>query len=459
MNLLQRLKAAFMPVIVNPQTGIMPMGQGITIYPYNNDRTFIEKGYQKNWAVYVVVKKIVKKFSQVPFYHYRIKTGERKTYFDEYIPLTKNSIADIKARAEMRKMLEKAVDQVAVTSDLSRLLNKPNRNQTGAKYRGQLMGHKLLTGEGNQWLARPKDAEGRPDLKQRPTELFVIPKSNLALVKGGDPWAIDHYKLIISGSEVPQDKQNIIMWVENTYGLDPVTLAHLRGQSPLDAWLLGMQATNEGAERIATMNKNQGVAGFAWNKADNRVWTPEQATFNRAQFNSIVNDKDLAGTIAYFAGDWGFQQIGLDAKALMLLEQQDKALDTVAMIYDVPIGVFRHGTTYENKPAELKAFIYDCIAPAAYELRDEWNEKLIPQFNLDRERDVIDADILALPDLMEDMAKQVAALKDASWFTENEKRVECGLDPRSNPAMDMTEREMEGMIGGDLSQQMNLLNE
>lgn len=470
-NLIQRLKAAIFPNVGilerNIQNALIQLNQGITIYPYGDDLTFIEKGYQKNWAVYVVVHKIVKKFGQVPFYHYKIKTSERKAYFEEYIPLTKNSLHDIKARLEMRKILTKSVDQVAVTSPLSQFLNKPNRNQTGSRFRGNLMGHKLLTGEGNTWLSRPKDENGNPDMRQKPSEMFVIPKANLALVKGSDPWAIAKYKLIISGGEVEQDKDNIMMWIEDTYGLDPITLRHLRGQAPLDAWLLGMQATNEGVERMASMNKNQGVSGFAWNKADSRAWTVEQAMFNRRQFNSIVNDKDLAGTIAYFSGDWGFQQIGLDARALQLLEQQDKALDITCMIFDIPVGMFRHGTTYENKPAEKKDFIYDCIAPAAYELRDQWNEKLIPQFNLDRERDVIDCDILSLPDLAEDLKTQVDTLKSAWWLTPNEIRDQTGFDRMTDPNMDKIYAsgniqpldQLNVDPGGNLDAQLNLLNQ
>lgn len=467
-NLIQRVKAAIFPTTVNPFDSQMAwLNSKLTIYPYGKDQTFIEQGYQKNWAVYIVIKKITKKFSQVPFYHYKIRTSERKTYFEEYLPLSKNHLADFKARVEMRKMLKKSVDQTIVNSDLSKFLAKPNRNQTGAKFRGNLIGHKLLTGEGNMWLARPKDLEGKPDLRQKPTEMFVIPKANLALVKGSDPWAIDSYKILLAGAEAAQDKQNVIMWVEQTYGLDPITLQHLRGQSPLDAWVLGMQGSNEAAERIATMNKNQGVSGLAWNEADTRNLSTEQTMLMRKQFNSIVNDNELAGTIAVMTGKWGFQQIGLDARALQLLEQQDKALEVVAMLYDAPVGIFKHGTTYENKPAEKKDFIYDCIAPAAYELRDEWNEKLLTQFNLDRERDVIDCGILDLPDLADDLKTQVTALKDAIGLTVDQRLIAMGYDPIGGdagaailiPSGYQTLNDVIAPVGGNLDGEMQLLNQ
>jgi HK97 family phage portal protein len=445
------------------------INEGVTIYPYGKDVTCIEEGYKKNWAVYVVIKKLVKTFSQIAWYHYKVKTNERKTWFDEYIPLTKSfaHISDSKARIEMLKMRKKSVEQTATTSPLSKFLAQPNRNQSGAKFRGNLLGHKLLTGEGNTWLARQKDAEGNSDMSKPPSEMFVIPKANLAIVKGTDPWDIEQYKIVFGGSQIPQDPKNIIMWIEEGYNFDPVTLQHLRGQAPLDAYILGMQASNEAAERLVNMNHNQGASGFAWNKADTRVWDEKQARFNRAQFNSIINDNELAGTIAVLTGDWGFQQIGLDARALQLLEQQDKALDIVSMMFDVPVGIFKHGTTYENKPQEGKDFIYNSIAPHAYELREEWNSKLLPEFGLDRERDVVDCDLLSLPQLVEDLKTQVEALGRIWQFTPNQVLEYLGYDPSLDPNMEKVYipanlvplDQVNDPMGGDLSNEVNLLNQ
>jgi HK97 family phage portal protein len=469
-SIIQRFKAATtafnLPSLVNPLSlrgipnTLINLNQGLTIYPYGQDKTFIKQGYNKNWALHVVIKKLVRTFSQIDWYHYKIKTNERKTYRDEYLPLTKHAIYDAKARVEMVKLLKKSVDQVAVDSDISRFLKKPNRNETGSKYRGNLFGHKLLTGEGNQWLIRP-------DVNAKPIEMFVLPKANLALVKGNSPWTIESYKALIGGNQIPIDKANMIMWIEQGWGLDEVTLNHLRGQSALDAWILTMQGMNEGAEKLANMNKNQGASGFAWNKADDREWSPEQAVFNRRQFNSIINDSDLAGTIAYFNGDWGFQQIGLDARALQLLEQQDKGLETVAMLYDVPIGMFKHGTTYENKPQEAKDLVYNAILPEAIELRDQWNENLLPQFNLDRDRDVIDFDIMSLPQLSEDLKTQAETLSKLWQLTPNQVLEYIGYDKSTDPNMDriyipsgyQTLDDLNAPVGGSLDGEVNLLNQ
>jgi HK97 family phage portal protein len=465
-NLYQRVKAAFFPSVASQlpaliQNNLRTIGfnNGVTIYPYGNDQTYIDKGYSKNAWVYSIVSKCAKKFSQVPWYHYKIKTSERKTW-GEYQQLTKNGISDVRAIAEAKKMRLKARDEVIVDSPLSKFLNKPNRNQSGAQFREQLYGYKLLTGEGNIWFSRP-------DPNQKPSEMFIIPKANLALVRGGDPWAIAQYKILLSGATFENPPENILMWKFPNYTFDAAMLTHLRGQSPLDAGLLLLQSSNEGAERLIAMNKNQGVAGAVFDKAQGKGYpTAEQAQFIRRQFNSIINDSDLAGQIAWLTGDLGYIQFGLDAGQLKLLEQSDVQFKGLCNIFDVPWQLFGNADSYENRKQYKRDFIYDNTAVACYGLRDELNAKLIPEFNLDRDRDVIDCDCMALPELIEDMKTQIDTLQRADFLTLNEKREYTGYDRLTDPNMDKiyvasgqtSLDDLNAPIGDNLNNDVNLLN-
>jgi HK97 family phage portal protein len=432
--------------------------QGVAIYPYGKDYTFITQGYNKNAWVYSIVSKCAKKFSQVPWYHYKIKTTERKTW-NEYQQLTKEGAQDTKARIEARKMRTKSVDQVAVDSSLSKFLAKPNRNQSRAKFMENLYGYKLLTGEGNIWT--PILTQGRP-----PNEAFIIPKSILALIKGGSPWDIENYRLLFPGAELNQPKENILCWSFPNYDFDAVTLNHLRGQSPLDAGLLLLQSSNEGAERLIAMNKNQGVAGAVFDKGKRDYPTPQQAQFIRGQFNEIINDKDLAGQIAWLTGDLGYIQFGLDAGQLKLLEQSDVQFKGLCNIFDVPWQLFGNADSYENRKQYKRDFIYDNIAVAAYSLRDELNAKLIPLFNLDRDRDVIDCDVMALPELAEDLKTQAETLSKLWQLTPNQVLEYIGYDRSPDPNMDkiyipngyQSLDDANAEIGGNLDAETNLLN-
>jgi HK97 family phage portal protein len=443
----------------NPFFNTLGFNNGVSIYPYGKDNTYINEGYNKNAWVYSIVSKCAKKFGQIPWYHYKIKTSERKTWA-EYQQLTKDRLFDTKAIIEARKMRTKSVDQVVVDSPLSKLLAKPNRNQSGAEFRENLYGFKLLTGEGNIWMPRIEPGD-------KPTEMVIIPKQMLALVSGSSWWDIAEYRLLFTGREVGQPKENIITWLFPTYEQPNPQLTHLRGQSPLDAGLLTMQSSNEGAERLIAMNHNQGVAGAVFDKAKRDYPTAQQAQFIRQQFNEIVNDNDLAGQIAWLTGDLGYIQFGLDAGQLKLLEQSDVQFRTLCNIYDVPWQLFGNADSYENRKQYKRDFVYDNIAVAAYGLRDELNAKLIPEFNLDRDRDVIDCDVMALPELSEDLKTQAETLSKLWQLTPNQVLEYIGYDPSPDPNMDkiyipsgyQTLDELNAPIGGNLDNEESLLNQ
>jgi len=467
MNLLQKAAvtlANWMPNGYNPPA--LPrditrgaIGTGITLYPAGSDYTNITQGYNRNPWIFAIVSKSAKKFSQVPWYHYRIKRNERKTWFEEYMPLTANCRLDTKALTEAKKMRAKSVDQVIVDSPIQQLLAKPNRNDTGASFREQLYGYKLLSGEGNIWFSRP-------DKNKPPEEMFIIPKANLALVSGGDPWDIAAYKLVFSGKEFVNGKENILMWKFPNYTFDPNGLSHLRGQSPLESALLLLQTSNEGQERLATMNKNQGVAGMVVNESAPQQPDPEKALFMRRQFDSIVNNNDLAGSIAYMTGKMSFMQFGMNAKDLQILEQMDKSIEWFCNVFDYPPGLLTKDQTYENQKQQERTFIYNNIAVASYGLRDELNAKLLPAFGLDRERDVIDCDILGLPELTEDLGATVTALKDAIGLTVDQRLEAMGYDAIGGeegkmilvPSGYTTLDELNAPIGGNLNNEVALLN-
>jgi HK97 family phage portal protein len=473
MSVLSSLNSMLPSAVVNTafaRNDIQPFGwnNGVTIYPSGNDDTFIQKGYNKNAFVHAIISKCAKKFSQIPWYHYRIKVTERKTY-SEYITLTKDCFGDPKAMQEARRMRTKSIDQVRVDSDVQKFLNKPNRNQSGSQFREQLYGYKLLTGEGNHWFSREKDDMGKPDMSKPPREMFIIPKGNLALIIGVDPWDIKEYELILGGSKFINPRDNILMWKFPNYDFDVYSLSHLRGQAPLDAGLLLLQGSNEAAERLVNMNKNQGVAGLAFREDAPPMSqvTFQQAQFQRQQFNSIVNDKDLAGTIAVMNGKWGFHQFGLSTQQLQLIEQSAATMKDLCNILDVPWQLFGNADSYENRKQYKRDWIYDNIAPACYGLRDEYNAKLIPEFNLDTSRDVIDCDILSLPELAADLKEISEATKNLWQLTPNNVLELLGYDKSDDPNMDkryvpsgyQTLEQINSEIGGNLDNDLNLLGE
>jgi hypothetical protein len=75
------------------------------------------------------------------------------------------------------------------------------------------------------------------------------------------------------------------------------------------------------------------------------------------------------------------------------------------------------------------------IIPAAKELDDELNRKLLPAFNLVGNAKII-SDFTELPELQEDMNKLVETLLKAYWVTPNQKLVAQGYEAYSDPLFD-----------------------
>lgn len=454
------------PVYFPPLT--RNVGQSLELYPQDNGERYISKGYILNDAVYSIVSKCAKKLGQVPFHHVKIRKNERKTW-QEYLTLTKNGIGPAHLK-ELKHMRTKAIDENIVDSKLSRKLAKPNRYQSGSQFIEQLYGFKLLHGEGNIHINRGLDGQGQLLNKGPFLEMLIIPKPFLLIVgNNNDPWEIERFIFNVNkGERVPWDKRNVIMWKFPNYRFDALTKEHLRGQAPLEAGIVLLQAMNEGTKRTAAMNSSGGANGLLFNKGVTQMPDPAKAAEHRRQINATVNSTDMAGKIAtLYGGDWQYIQFGLNADQLKLIEQYNLDFTRLCNIFDVPPGLFAKDQTYENQRESKRSFIYENIAVAAYGLRDELNSRLIEDFDLDRDTDFIDCDIMALPELSTDLKEQVTALKDAYWLSVDQKLTASGYEPiggaegevRLVPTGLQSLKDAVSGVGGDLDNEMNLLNE
>jgi phage portal protein BeeE len=431
------------------------IGNEITLYPHKDGENIIAYGYNVNYVVNACIRTISKLFGKVPFYVVNIKQGEQKT-FEEYKAIKWN-LADSRDMAEMKKMRRKSIDGIIVDNRLHEFLNKPNRNQSGVAFREQLIGYKKLTGEGNHWFNRGVES-GKQITDGRPKEMFIIPKFVLQLIGNGvDPWEIVKYQMSLpGGQQVPTPKQNILMWIEQSYQMDNF-LNHLRGQSPLESVLLQIQALNEGAIREIKESVNGGANGLLFRKdaAANQKPAPDVASHIRSQINAAVNGQDVAGAVAWLAGEWGYLPFGKTSQELQRLELTEKNMDAICIALGVPPGLIKTDQTYETASSYWKQLIYGVIAPEAYSLRDAWNGSLLEMFGIDPRRNQLDCDIMALPEMSQNLKEQVAAVQNASWLSVNEKRIATSYEPLG-PEYDFVPSED---IGGGLEEDLNNLEE
>lgn len=442
-------------------TTFKEVGQEITVYPYDGGERYVDKGYKRNDAVYSIVSKNVDECAQCRLTHIKIKREQQKTA-QEYLELKKGPMNE-KVVKELGKMRKSMIENYVVDSKLSKLLNKPNRYQTQSEWIADLVGLRELQGEGNFWLNIPEGGKV-------PTELLNIPKPQLNLVGNGrDPWQVLYYEFVLSGNSYKWERDRVVMWkYNNPSPVDALTLEHMRGLAPLHAGIVLTQAMNEGDLRVATSNKNGGAAGLAYREDIQNL--PDDVAKKaeiRRQFNNAVNSNEMANKIAMFGGKWGYFNFAVSVKDQQLLEQYNIGFKRLCRIFKTPAQIFDEGNgTWDNQKQAYRHWIYSKIGPLMNGLTGVLNEALLTRFDLDPERNIIDADIMSLPSMATDVKEQADAIKGLP-LSPNKILEYLGLEPSADPNMDKIYMpsnlvpldQLNADIGGSLEDDMKLLDE
>jgi phage portal protein BeeE len=386
------------------------VGNEITFYTADNGERFITKGYRLNDAVFSIVSTNAEKAGQVRLYHSKVKYDQRKTLF-EYAELQKGGLT-IRKMIELAKMQKAMAADKVVDSPLQKLLNKPTRYQSQAEWIEQGFALRELQGEMN--IKKFRDLSGKKTI-----EMMIIPKPHLNIIGNpSDPWDIIAYQFVLNGIQYRWEKEDVLMWkYSNPSGLS-TNFEHMRGFAPLVPAEVLMQAMNEGDVRVATSNANSGASGFAFRKDVKGEPTMQQKTEMRRQFNDIVNNEDEANKTAILAGEWGYYNIGYSVEAQKLLEQYGYGFKRLCRVFKTPSQIFDEGNgTWDNQKQAFRRWIYAKIAPNMYNLRGILSDSLITEFGYDPETNLIDCDIMSLPEMSQDLGELTSALKDAWGIT------------------------------------------
>jgi HK97 family phage portal protein len=433
MNFLQRINNSIevkaLPIHIGYSSTLpayYPIGNDITLYSQDDGQRYLSKGYNLNDAVYSIVSKNAEKAGQIRLYHSKVKKTERKT-LHEYNELSKGAINN-KILQELTIMKKAMVEDLIVDSPLTKLLNKPNRFQTQSEWIEQLFGLRELQGEGNVWFNRLNGG--------KILEMMVIPRSQINLIGDRrDPWSILGYEFKLDGKNYRWEKEDVIMWKYfNPRNID-TNLEHLRGLAPLQSIMVLVQAMNEGDVRLATANKNAGASGLAYRTDLTQPPTAPQIEDMRNQFNSTINNSDMANKIAILGGTWGYLNIGKTMQELQLLEQYGISFKRLCRIFKTPPGIFSEGNdTFDNQKQYERHWIYSKIAPNIYNLRGMLSDRLLPEFGLDPETNLIDCDVMSLPEMTQDLAEMATGLKDIHGLTVDDRLKYFGFEPIGGPA-------------------------
>jgi HK97 family phage portal protein len=384
--------------------------------------TYVRNGYVGNPDVYTAVNKVARTASYAPFKVYRIK--DKKKHLKYKMWTGQNATAESIQKALQIKSLVYEEDN---DHPLNKLIEKPNKWQNSREFTESCIGFKLVTGE--RMLRVSKLDMGANE--GNPFEVYNLPPQCVDVVGNGSMMGIGKFILKLA-NPIDIDPEEVIFsryWNPNYDS----TGSHLRGLSPWKAGCKLITISNSSLRRMGAMLDNAGAAGIVFNKATESL-TEAQASAIKRQMNTEVLDPENANSIAVANGDMGYINFGLKGSEMELQAGMKLTTNRIASILNVPPVLLNpENSSYNNLKEAKKELITAACFPELDSLRDDWNA--IAQ--LYKGDDLyVDYDPSVYPELQEDMEKMVRSLKEAWWYTGNERRLKMSEDEDTdNPIM------------------------
>jgi HK97 family phage portal protein len=384
-------------------------------------QAYIHDAYQFNPDVFSVITLRARSAAQVPWVVYRVTN---KKALKQYKRLPSEAKRHNLTRVVALK--ERAMEE-AEGSDLENLLNRPNPYQGRNEFFEGLFGFKLITG--NAYIHGVKIDTGRNAGKI--AEMWHMPPQLTEIIASGDPeHIIKGYRINWYGGRnftIPAEDVLHLKYFNPDYTIPG---SNLYGMSPLQAARRVVVRSNEAYAANAKMLRNMAPPGILMFDDPNVNFTPESASELERKYDQKTGSKN-AGKLLVTAAKFNYQQIGLNAVDMNIIESQKMDLRDICNVYQVSSELLNDpdNKTNSNKKESRQALYYEAVIPDLDSLRDDLNRWLTPTYNKsDGVEYYIDYDISAIPALQEDMKKVVEQMGAAWWTTGNEKRRVMGYD-------------------------------
>jgi HK97 family phage portal protein len=429
------------------------------VYPTGDIASFID-AFSTNASIYTVVSTIANKFGYLPRYVYEIIDEDAADDYQKYIGLKDfKAYQAIKLHKKAYKRITrqkkivfgrrftKGYNEMEVDNPLSDLLKRPNTLYGQDSFFELLDVYYELTGDGFIWLNRgdmpittnPSQpvVEGQARYAMPVLSMYVLPSQYIAMNVNRNSLTgeILNYIFITKNTQYYIPVEDIIHWKTPNPKYDSYNYTHLRGLSPLSAGQRLYVGDDAATDAMVAMHQNGGTKGVMYN-ADMKNLTPMQISALDDALDNKINNRSMKGSVVQTPGDWGYLDLSQNAVDMQLLASQDKMFSRICNLYRVNPNFFLSGQTFDNLEQARKDFITQTVMPRACSSRDEMNRVLLQAFGLDENQYAIDIDITNLPEMQDDMAKQVQALAAAWWFSPNERLEQMNEERSEDPNMD-----------------------
>lgn len=408
------------------------LGGGSTKYD-NNNKTYLEKGYNLNPDVYAIVNKQAVKTVSVPYY---VKKVNDKKAFSEYTQFKLATKGDV----SFNQFVKQIKLQTKAFSDetLPFPLENPNPTQTWSDIFALCKTYLKLTGNVYIYFVAPEDGMN----KGTPMLVYVLPSHlvEIVLKKGAnmlnDESPIEKYMLVEGNSYAEFQAENIIHIKYANPNFDMLG-SHLYGHSPVKAALRNINSQNSGIDNNIKMMQNAGAYGFLFGKGN--PLTQPQADSLKEKLIELDNDSSRLGKIGASSAEIGFQRIALTTDELRPFEYMQWDRNTICNVLNYPkelLGEKTGGSLSSNDSQDArKELITNDIQPDLILIQEALNKNFIKRFK-GYENAVIEWDVSELPEMQEDMAKMIEWL-DKLPMTPNEMRTAFKYETLTDDGMDI----------------------
>lgn len=405
----------------------------VPIYPKIDQKAAVEKGYVSNADVFSIISRKAQMAAGIPFYVYKIKGAEGRKRLREYKSLMSGDISTVEALMKAQLIKTKALEEVDESDPISKLLARPNPEESQSEWLEKCYGFLDTTGNIYIW----KQTLGMGANAGKPRSLHTLPSQYMTIVPSGTfPVTTAGYMFFLWG-EMGLKKEEVIhvKYFNPDYQPDG---SHLMGMPPLRAGAKTLARSDSEEDSATAQFQHGGPAGMIYNE----TITPDEQSMQQVgalkkKWEAETWGNKNRGKILFSAGKLGYIQTGLSPADLDLIESGAMTFRKLCRIFKMPSAIFNDNehATLSNMEQFYKAAYTDGVIPMVIKMRDALNAFLLPDFG-NTDDYFIDADFSNIPVLQQDM-KALTEWLEKSWeITPNERRELKKFGRSTDPLMD-----------------------
>lgn len=305
------------------------------------DRVFIDEGYASNIHLYAIIKKLVDTSIPVPY----------KIYY-----------TDGDAQVEDTE------------SDLYKVLNNPNPNQTLDEFKEEMLVQLALTGDlfllGQASIGFGNTIQELSVLRSDITDVLVTQRNNEVI---GYQYNYNTKQIRYDVNEVYHAK----LYNPTNYGCE----MH-RGMSPLQAGYRNLVSSNELMTAESSFYKNKGVSGIVSSDSDMMTLQEEEAEAIDEVMRQKLGGSSKSNGVVTTGARIKYTPIGMSPSDLDMIKSGDVKLRNLCIAYGMDSKLFGDpkASTYNNVQEVQKQLYTDSVIPFNTRVISALNRFLVPSF-------------------------------------------------------------------------------